>query len=61
MSRDDVMLRGSADARKPGRQFVGSSVAQWTFVSVLLLLFGLSRTGGAIGAFLRSFSTFLFP
>jgi len=35
--------------------------AQWVLVGVLLVLFGLSRTEGAVGTFLRSFSTFLFP
>ena len=44
----------------PGMLFT-PTVAQWTLVAVLLVLFGLSRTRGTVGAFLRSFSAFLFP
>jgi len=36
-------------------------IAQWMFLTVLLGLFGLSRIGGAVGGFFRSFSTFLLP
>ena len=61
MATDRLMLHGSESGGKPDRRLVTPAVAQWTLVGILLVLFGLSHTGGPIGAFLRSFSTFLFP
>ena len=37
------------------------TAAQWALIGVLLVLFGLSRTRGTAGAFLRSFSALFFP
>ena len=62
MAADKAILQGSPSAGKlPGHGLVTPPVAQWAFISILVVLFGLSRTGGALGTFLRSFSTFLFP
>jgi len=61
MPIDNLILQGSASAGKPGRRLVTPAVAQWALIGILVILFGLSRTEGAIGTFLRSFSTFLFP
>jgi len=61
MPIDNLILQGSASAGKPGRRLVAPAVAQWALIGILVILFGLSRTEGAIGTFLRSFSTFLFP
>lgn len=62
MAADKAILLGAPSAAKlPGHGLVAPPVAQWAFISVLVALFGPSRTDGALGTFLRSFSTFLFP
>ncbi len=62
MAADKATLQEPPSAGKLPRGGLGSpAIAQWAFISILVVLFGLSRTGGALGTFLRSFSTFLFP
>jgi len=62
MAADKTILQGPASTgNRRLRKRVTPPVAQWTFISLLALFFGLSRTEGALGTFLRSFSTFLFP
>jgi hypothetical protein len=62
MTTDEATLQSSPNAgKRPRGQFVTPPVAQWAFIGILVVLFGLSRTEGVLGTFLRSFSTFLFP
>ena len=62
MTTDKATLQRMPSAgKRPCGQLVTPPVAQWAFIGILVVLFGLSRTGGVLGTFLRSFSTFLFP
>ncbi len=62
MTTGKATFQGSPSAGKRSRgQVVTPPVAQWAFIGILGALFGLSRTEGVLGMFLRSFSTFLFP
>jgi len=62
MAADKAILQDPTGAGKlPGSRLAGQPVAQWVFIGILVVLIGLSRTEGAIGTFLRLFSTFLLP
>ena len=62
MATDRATLQGPpGTGKRPLAQLVTPLVAQWAFIGILIVLFGLSRTEGVLGTFLRSFSTFLFP
>ncbi len=49
------------DSKLSPRMLFTPTAAQWALIAVLLALFGLSRTRGTAGAFLKSFSALLFP
>jgi len=61
MSRQKAVAHGATNVGRRGHHVLTPSIAQWTFMAILILLFGLSHTDGRVGAFLRAFSTFLFP
>lgn len=62
MATDRAILQGPPSAgKRPRGRVITPPLAQWAFIGILVVLFGLSRIEGVLGAFLRSFSTFLFP